>query len=164
MFGAEKNSNTNLVELTKRRLNTLLGSNSRVKVIEGMYVYLDFDLTVYISDRMNLNDRTNTERAVKEIIRNYTLTSNRTRRISLQEVEVGLRGLISQNKIVGFGSLDESRSIFDHVYVRRTDLTLDNNEERKELLSDTLNVDRDERIKIGDINIRFEVNRLWSVF
>lgn len=160
VFGAEKNSNTNLVELTKRRLNTLLGSNSRVKVIEGMYVYLDFDLTVYISDRMNLNDRTNTERAVKEIIRNYTLTSNRTRRISLQEIEVGLRGLISQNKIVGFGSLDESRSIFDHVYVRRTDLTLDNNEERKELLSDTLNVDRDERIKIGDINIRFEVNRL----
>ena len=71
---------------------------------------------------------------------------------------------ISQNKIVGFGSLDESRSVFDHVYVRRTDLTLDNNEGRKELLSDTLNVDRDERIKIGDINIRFEVNRLWSVF
>ena len=77
-----------------------------------------------------------------------------------EKSEVGLRGLISQNKIVGFGSLDESRSIFDHVYVRRTDLTLDNNEERKELLSDTLNVDRDERIKIGDINIRFEVNRL----
>lgn len=163
VFGAEKESNSNLLELTQRRVQSLLGNNTRVKVIEGIYVYLDFDITVYISEKTNVNDRVEIERRIKETIRNYTLNSNRTRRVDFRDIEVGMRKLVSQEKIVGFGSLDESRSIFDHIYVRKTDLSLDNNEGRKELLSNNLSVDLDERIKIGDINIRFEVNRLWLV-
>ena len=115
---------------------------------------------MYISEKTNVNDRVEIERRIKETIRSYTLDSNRTRRVDFRDIEVGMRKLVSQQKIVGFGSLDESRSIFDHIYVRKTDLSLDNNEGRKELLSNNLSVDLDERIKIGDINIRFEVNRL----
>jgi len=160
LFGSGRESSRNLKNLMERRLSEIILPGQQVIVSEGIKVYFDFDIRVYLKQGMNEIEknraRDNVKRSVVRLIKDKEFTKT----ISLLEISNLIRREFRDSNIYGFGSSNNSNLIFENVFIRKTDRMGILPEEKESLLGASYTVAKDERISFGIVNIILEEQSL----
>jgi uncharacterized phage protein gp47/JayE len=156
LFGSGREASKNLTTLMERRLSELTIPGQQIIVSEGIRVYFDFDIRVYIKQGINEIEksraRDNVRRAVIRAIKDKEFTKT----ISFAEISSIIKREFRDTNILGFGTSNNSNSVFENVFIRKTDRMGLLPEEKESLLLNSYTVARDERISFGLVNIILE--------
>lgn len=158
LFGSGRESGRNLNNMIERRLSELKIPGQKIIVSNGIKVYFDFDIRVYVKSGINEIEksraRDNIRRNVVKIIKEKEIS----RRISFTEISEMIKRELKVSNIIGFGRNDNN--IFENIYIRKTDREGILPEEKQSLLGGSYTVNRDERISFGIVNIIIEEQSL----
>lgn len=155
-FGQGRELTKDVVSLLESRLFELEMPGQNVTVINGITVYLDFKITVYIKPGLNQIEKENTIAIIKRDIANLIKEKEFNNFIDLDEVSRVVRNRINNNKIIGFGSTLNGSSIFDEIFMRKTDRFDLFPEEKIPVLSNTIILEKEERISFGELIVELE--------
>lgn len=161
MFGSGRENSRNLNSLFERRVSELRIPGQKIVVSEGIKVYFDFDIRVYVRAGMNevekIRARDNVKREIARLIKDKEFTKS----ISFSEISGLIRSQFRSSNIIGFGTSTNSNTIFENIFIRKTDRAGILPEEKEALLGSSYTVNRDERISFGIVNVIIEEQSLW---
>ena len=127
---------------------------------EGIKVCFEFDIRVYVRARMNeiekIRARDNVKREIARLIKDKEFTKS----ISFSEISTLIRTQFRSSNIIGFGTSTNSNTIFENIFIRKTDRAGILPEEKEALLGSSYTVNRDERISFGIVNVIIEEQSL----
>lgn len=156
LFGSGRESSKNLKTLMERRLSELIIPGQQIIVSEGIRVYFDFDIRVYIKQGINEIEKSRAKDNVRRAITRAIKDKEFTKTISFSEISSIIKREFRDTNVLGFGTSNNSNSVFENVFIRKTDRMGLLPEEKESLLSSSYTVARDERISFGLVNIILE--------
>jgi hypothetical protein len=160
MFGSGRENSRNLNSLFERRVSELRIPGQKIIVSEGIKVYFDFDIRVYVRAGMNeiekIRARDNVKREIARLIKDKEFTKS----ISFSEISGLIRSQFRSSNIIGFGTSTNSNTVFENIFIRKTDRAGILPEEKEALLGSSYTVNRDERISFGIVNVIIEEQSL----
>lgn len=154
LFGAGRESNKNINDLIDIRISEAKTPGQNIIVSQGIEVYLDMDVKIYYDKTIN---DLNLEKIRKNIliqIKQLIKEKEQSKGISFNEISNLIKNNFTSKEFKGFGTKDNS--IFENIFVRKSDKYNEFPEERKSLENVYLNVADDERVRFGVINIIME--------
>ena len=152
VFSNGRESNRDLVSLTEARLIELNYPGQNVIVSEGIDIYVDMDIRFYYKENpteIELNETiSRVRRSVIELIKE----AEYSRFISFEDLSNIIRSEVKFDNQITFGT-NESNNIFENIYIRKSDRYDLLQEEKIEVQESYIKVNRDERIKFGNVNV-----------
>lgn len=155
VFSNGRESNRDLVSLTEARLVELSYPGQNVIVSEGIDVFLDLDVRFYYKENPTEIELNETISRVKRTIMQLIKEAEFSRYVSFEDLSTLIKSEIKFDNLITFGT-NEKNNIFENVYIRKTDKYQILQEEKAEVLESYIKVNRDERIKFGNINVYAE--------
>lgn len=155
VFSNGRESNRDLVSLTEARLLELSYPGQNAIVSEGIDVFVDLDVRFYYKENPTEIELNESISRIKRSIMQLIKEAEFSRFISFEDLSNLIRSEIKFDNSITFGT-NEKNNIFENVYIRKTDKYGLLQEEKIEVLESYINVNRDERIKFGSINVYAE--------
>ena len=155
VFSNGRESNNDLISLTEARLVELNYPGQNIIVSEGIDVFLDLDVRFYYKENPTEIELNETISRIKRNIMQLIKEAEFSRFISFEDLSTFIRSEIKFDNLITFGT-NEKNNIFENVYIRKTDKYELLQEEKVEVLESYIKVNRDERIKFGNINVYAE--------
>lgn len=155
VFSSGREMTRSSLELVSNRLSEMQLPGRNIIATEGIKVYLDFDILVYIKKGINTFRKARIKDNIKREIFNLIKEKEFSNIISLNEISLIVQSNLNDNEIVGFSSKKNS-NIFRNVYMRKAD-RFDLFPEEKRLVDDnTIILEQDESVRFGLVNIELE--------
>lgn len=155
LFGGNKEISLSTVEAYQKMLNSKLGVYGDIIAMPGIRVSLDLDLTVWINKSVTSDAETDYMNKIYAAASNYIISQ-------LDESRVSLLGLINSivsnvKEIEGISNKSDRSKIINAAYIRRNyGGGLSNGSERLKLVSTEYELQANEFVSLGSINISFE--------
>lgn len=162
LFGSGRESSRNLKTLMERRLRELSLPGQQIIISEGIKVYFDFDIRVYIKQGINELEKTRARDNVRRAVTRAIKDKEFTKTISFTEISSIIKREFRDSNVIGFGTSNNSNLIFENVFIRKTDRMGVLPEEKESLLVSSYTVERDQRISFGIVNIILEEQSVWA--
>ena len=156
VFGAGRENNPRLLTLLEAKLSELNIVGRGLEIVQGIKVFLDFTMRVYIKPGLTDLNKNNVKTAIREAVFTAIKTAEFTNEIDFLEIS---RRIINANRSVNinsFGTNSSKNNIFESVFARKTDRFDLFPEEKFEIRESSFRVGVDERIAFGEINIILE--------
>ena len=155
IFGNGRESSAELEEFFQRRLYEFITPGQDVRVASGIKVYLDFDIRVYIEKNIPILEQEKIKSDIRDEIFTLIKVKENSRFISFSEISNILKRNIFDSRILGYGT-GETNNVFEKVYLRKSDRYNVFPETKEELIGAELNLEEDERLGFGIINLILE--------
>jgi len=155
VYGAGKQNTQSIINMVRGRVREVSSPGLSIEVVQGITVYLDFDIRVYIKQGLNSEEKSNTIANVKEYVYREVERGERTGSIDFTLISNYIKSIINDNVVLGFGTTSTG-SIFEKIYERKTDRYEAFPEYREEVVSDTLRIEDDEKFGFGLVNVILE--------
>ena len=154
LFGAGRESSREMNDLIEIRLSEAKTPGQNIIVSQGIEVYIDMDIRIYYNKTMNVLDlekiRKNLLIDVKQLIKE----KEQSKGISFNKISSIIKDSFTSKEFKGFGT--KNNSIFENIFIRKSDKYNEFPEERKSLEGNYLSINEDERLRFGIINILME--------
>lgn len=160
LFGSGRENSRNLNSLYERRLSELQIPGQKIIISDGIKVYFDFDIRIYVKAGMNELDKIRAKDNARREITKFIKDKEFSKNISFREISNLIKAQFKNSDIIGFGTSANSGSIFENIFIRKTDRNGFLPEEKESLLVESYTVNRDERISFGLVNIIVEEQSL----
>lgn len=155
VFGGNKEVSRSTLSLAQNKIDQMLDGTSSIKVIGGIRVYLDLEITVWTRKEMNSLDKEKIQSEIYREITNHFASTQDERIVNLNEIV----DKINQNvKDVASVSNRYSRSkMIDSAFIRKS-YSNDNltSSERVKLVSRKYSLLENEFISLGELIINIE--------
>jgi uncharacterized phage protein gp47/JayE len=155
VYGAGKQNTESIINMVKGRVREVASPGLSIEVVQGITVYLDFDIRVYIKQGLNAEEKSSITASVKEYVYREIERSERAGSIDFVNISNYIKSVISSEIILGFGAVSNG-SIFEKVYERKSDRYEAFPEYREEIVNNTLHIEDDEKFGFGIVNIVLE--------
>lgn len=155
VYGAGKQNTESIINMVKSRVMEVASPGLSIEVVQGVTVYLDFDIRVYIKQGLNVEEKAGITSSVKQFVYGEIERGERVGSIDFRNISSYIKSIISSDIILGFGT-SSNGSIFEKVYERKSDRYNSLPEYREEIVSNTLNIEEDEKFGFGVVNIVLE--------
>ena len=155
IFGNGRESSDKLESFFERRLYEFIGPGQNIKVSSGIKIYLDFNIRVYVEKGISTQERKALISNIKNNIFNLIKIKENNRNISFLEISNIVKKFILDSRILGFG-LGETNNVFEKIFIRKSDRYGLFPEAKEELIGEELNIEKDERLGFGLVNIILE--------
>ena len=155
-FGQGRELTKNVVSLLESRVLELELPGQNITVINGITVFLDFRIKVYIKTGLNSIEKENIISTIKRDVANLIKEKEFNNFIDLNEVSKTVKRVIPGSKIIGFGSNLNNSTIFDEIFMRKTDRFDLFPEEKIPVLKSTIFLEKEERISFGELIVELE--------
>lgn len=155
-FGQGRELTKSATELLEDRLLELEMPGQNITVLNGITVYLDFKIRVYVKTGLSEIDKRNIISEIKKEIANTIKLKEFANYIDFNEISRIIIRRFSSDRVLGFGTGTNSSSIFEEVFVRKTDRFALFPEEKTTILEDSYRVGAEERISFGEIVVEVE--------
>ena len=160
-FGQGKELSKDILDLLEDRLVELQNPGQEINIISGVTVYFDFKLKIYIKSGLTNIEKENIKSTIKRDVANLIKDKEFNNFLDMLEISrVAIRN-IPDSKILGFGTSENGGSIFEEVFIRKTDRFNLFPEEKESLMSDFYSIGDDERIAFGEIIVNLEEDIRW---
>lgn len=154
LFGSGRESGRNINNLLEKRLNELKIPGQRIIVSNGIKVYFDFNIRVFVKAGISEIEKIRAKENARRFIIKTIKEKEFTKTISFIEISSIIKREFKDSNIVGFGN--SNSNLFENIYIRKTDREGFLPEEKQELLSTSYTVRREERISFGILEITVE--------
>lgn len=144
------------VSLIEERLLELQMPGQNIQVINGITVYLDFKIKVYIKAGLSEIEKQNIISEIRRDIANLIKIKEFNNFLDFTEISNIIKRRFTSDKIIGFGTNENQSLIFEEVYARKTDRFNLFPEEKESIVNTTYKLNREERISFGEIIIDLE--------
>jgi len=155
-FGQGRELTKDVVSLLESRISELELPGQNITVINGITVFLDFRIKAYIKTGLTSIEKENIISTIKRDVANLIKEKEFNDFVDLNEVSRIAKRSIPTNKIIGFGSNLNSSTIFDEVFMRKTDRFDLFPEEKIPVLENTIFLEKEERISFGELIVELE--------
>ena len=155
VYGAGKQNTESIINMVKGRVREVASPGLSIEVVQGVTVYLDFDIRVYIKHGLNIEEKSEITSSVKQFVYGEIERSERVGSIDFRNISNYIKSIISSDVILGFGTASNG-SIFEKVYERKSDRYNSLPEYREEIVSNILNIEEDEKFGFGVVNVVLE--------
>jgi uncharacterized phage protein gp47/JayE len=155
-FGQGREMTRSIIDLLELRLTELNLPGQNITVVNGITVYFDFKVRVYIKSGINDLEKENIKSLIKRDIVNIIKENELINFLDLNTISRVINKNFITDKIIGFGKSETGSSIFEEVFIRKTDRFDFFPEEKIPLLESFYRVNDDERISFGEVVIELE--------
>lgn len=155
-FAQGRDLTKDIVSLIEERLYELEMPGQNITVINGITVYLDFKIKVYIKTGLSEIEKQNITSEIKRDVANLIKLKEFNNFLDMEEISRIIRRKFTSEKIIGFGNNQNNSFIFEEVYARKTDRFGFFPEEKETILGATYRLNREERISFGEVIIDLE--------
>lgn len=155
VFGSGRESSNSLIQLVENRVLEAASPGTSISVVGGVTVYIDFDIRVYVKPKLNLLEKDQIINSIKTFIYSLIESAETTGIIDLNRISGVIRSNVSSRDILGIGSRTGG-SVFEKVYQRKSDRFNSLPEYKEEVVSNIINLEEDERIAFGIVNVYLE--------
>lgn len=160
-FGQGRELTKDVSALLEDRLFELRMPGQSVTVVPGITSYLDFKIRVYIKSGISTIEKENSISLIKQNVANLIKEKEFNNFIDFNEISRIIQRSFTNKNILGFGTGENNSSIFEEVFVRKTDRFDLFPEEKEELTGSTYRIGREERIAFGELIIELEEDVRW---
>lgn len=156
-FGQGRELTKNVAALLEDRIAELSSPGQSIKVVSGITVYFDFKLKVYIKPKLSEIEKALIKTDIKRDIANLIKSHEFSNYLDFQAISNIVLRNMSGNNILGFATNStNNNSIFEEVFIRKTDQFDEFPSEKESLASPNYSIGRDERISFGEIIVNLE--------
>lgn len=155
VFGSGRESSNSLIELVENRVLEVASPGTSISVVGGVTVYIDFDIRVYVRPKLNLVEKDQVINSIKTFVYSLIESAETTGIIDLNRISNAIRSSVSSQDILGIGNTTNG-SVFEKVYQRKSDRFNSLPEYREEVVANIINLEEDERIAFGIVNVFLE--------
>ena len=128
-------------------------------MVGGITTYIDFDIRVYIKQKLSITDRDKIINDVKRFAYQVIENAESSGIIHLVEISNFIISRIPGDNIISFGRKTNG-SIFEKVFQRKTDRFNSLPEYKEEIISNDIILEDDERVSFGIVNVILEEGEL----
>jgi uncharacterized phage protein gp47/JayE len=155
VFGADGESNTDLVRAVQRRVDTIQIPGLKLYVSAGIRVYVDIDMNVVTNREITDAQQRSYEAGIKRAIATYLGDAEAREVVDLEELR--LRVLENTQGLVGIMKNKDQSLMFSNTYIRRGFTTAFSASERERLIVNSHTLLEGEFASLGELTVTFEV-------
>jgi len=155
LFGGNKEINQSTVNRYQNQLNSSLGVYSNIVAMPGVRVYLDLDITIWVSSSVGLEEEIDIKNEVYSAASNFIISQIEENNISL----ISLINEVSEKvtRLSGISNRTNRSKMIEAAYVRKgyggAHLSTS---ERLKLIQFVYELEPNEFFTLGDLNIKVE--------
>lgn len=155
VFGSGRENNVNMIDLVRDRLRevSMLGRN--IIVSQGIKVYVDMAVRVYITEGLSNVEKSDLKAQIKNLIFSEFKKAELSKKIDLTSLSRSIIKTKSSKNIIGFGT-GVKNNIFESVFIRKTDIDEIFPEEKMEVSETNIRIGLDERLGFGEVLVVLE--------
>lgn len=155
VFGSGRENNINMIDLVRDRLREVGMMGRNVTISQGIKVYVDMVVRVYIVTGLSNVEKADLKNQIKTMIFSEFKRAEILKRIDLITLSRSISRTRGMNKVVGFGT-GSKNNIFESVFIRKTDIDQLFPEEKEEVTKSTIRLGLDERLSFGEVTVILE--------
>lgn len=155
VFGPEKETSIDSLNIIQRRIRSSLGEESRVIAVEGFYTKLDIDLVLIKTPSLTFEEEESIRQELKIELMQLIRTSFESNQLDLNFINAKLNKYLVSNKIVRAEENTNYRHKFKEVILSKSDTLIEREEEKISWIGSLITVSEEERIKLSSFNISF---------
>ena len=156
VFGADKETNQNLVERMQEKLNSIQGPGSKLLAVQGTKVHFDFDIRASLVRDLNENEKRSLERGIRRSFTNALKDQEFTGSVNI--ARVANRVLKDNPKISRFISGGDDVPYFEAVYARKSWSGSSGFVERRRIITNRFDLKDHEHVGLGNLDIKYELD------
>ena len=156
VFGAGRETNRSLTEMVESKILEMNLASRNIRVVEGIKVYLDFTIRVYVEKGLSLIEKEEIKSLIKNDIYSYIKAREYRGSINFREISRDIISNFNSTRVLGFGTKEKSQNVFENIYIRKTDRFDLFPEEKQVFLGFDYSVGDDERVGLGEVIIEIE--------
>lgn len=160
-FGQGRELTKNVANLIESKVLELEMPGQNITVINGITVFIDFKIRLYIKAGLSRLEKENIRASIRRDVANLIKEKEFNNFVDLNEVSRIILNNFTDDKVIGFGNSTNNSSVFEEVFVRKTDRFDLFPEEKTPVIEDTIFLGREERISFGEIIVELEEDIRW---
>ena len=156
LFNSGKETTVDINRLVQNRIDEMRIPGRNIIVNPGVNVIFEFEMRVYIKTGLNEVEKEDLRIQLKQQLFSLIKSYEDDRIIDFSLISNYIRTKIKATNVIGYGTNNNNNSLFEKLYIRKTDRYEEYPEERQELITTSYNLRDDERLNFGNINIILE--------
>ena len=154
LFGAGREASSQMESLIEIRLSEAKTPGQEIIVSHGIEIYIDLNIRAYYQKGINTLELEKIKRSAILEIKENIKEKERSGVINFIEISNIVKNNFKNKDFRGFGN--SGSSIFESIYIRRSDKYNEFPEERKTFEGNFLTIQEDERVRFGIVNLILE--------